>query len=99
MYLFTRDTERGKDIGRGRIRLPRGNLMWDSIPRPQDQDQNQRQDTQPLSHPGALTLNSLNVMCLKEDLAWRIIRCSVSFMDFVYPVLSSSFRSSQELFL
>ena len=25
------DTERGRDIGRGRSRLPMGNLMWDVI--------------------------------------------------------------------
>lgn len=33
IYLFMRDTEkRGRDIDRGRSRLPSGNLMQDSIP-------------------------------------------------------------------
>ena len=47
-----RDTERGRDIGRGRIRLPMGNLMQDLIPGPWDQDLSQKADAQPLSHPG-----------------------------------------------
>ena len=29
-----RDTERGRDVGRGKNRLPAGSPMWDSIPRP-----------------------------------------------------------------
>ena len=36
IYLFMRDTERGRDIGRGRSRLLTGILMWDSIPGSQD---------------------------------------------------------------
>ena len=49
-----RHTERGRDIGRGRSRLPVVSLMRDSIPGPQDQDLNQtKADAQPLSHPGA----------------------------------------------
>ena len=49
-YLFMRDTERGRDTGRGRSRLPAGSLMRDSIPRPQDHDLSQRQSsiTEPL---------------------------------------------------
>ena len=31
-----RGRERGRDTGRGRSRLPVGNLMWDSIPGPWD---------------------------------------------------------------
>ena len=42
-HLFMRDTERGRDIGRGRSRLHAGNLMQDSIPGPQDHDLSQRQ--------------------------------------------------------
>ena len=36
IYLLMRDTERetGRDIGRGRSRLPARNPMWDSIPDP-----------------------------------------------------------------
>ena len=37
IYLFMRDTERGKGIGRGRSRLPEGSPMWDSILGLQDQ--------------------------------------------------------------
>ena len=38
IYLFIRDRERGRDIGRGRSRVPVGNPMKDSIPGPQDHD-------------------------------------------------------------
>ena len=40
--LFMRDTERGRDIGRGRGRLLAGSLMLDGIPRPQDHNLSQR---------------------------------------------------------
>ena len=43
-----RDTERGKDTGRGRSRLPMGSSMWDSIPGPEPEA-----DAQPLSYPDA----------------------------------------------
>ena len=37
IYLFMRDTERGRDTGRGRrSRRPAGSLMQDSIPGPWD---------------------------------------------------------------
>ena len=46
-YLFMsdreRETERGRDTGRRRSRLPAGNPMWDSIPGPRDYDLSQRQ--------------------------------------------------------
>ena len=51
MYLFMRDRERDRDIGRGRSRLPAGNHVGlhpgtpGSHPEP-------KADTQPLSHPG-----------------------------------------------
>ena len=38
-----RDTERSRDIGRGRSRLPAGSLMRDSIPGPRDHNLSQRQ--------------------------------------------------------
>ena len=47
IYLFMRDTERGKDTGRGRSRLLVGSPMRDSIPGLQDQALSQRQT---LSH-------------------------------------------------
>ena len=50
-----RDTERGRDIGKGRSRFPSGNPMWDSVPGTWDHDLSQRQiDAQPPSHPGTL---------------------------------------------
>ena len=43
LFIHERHRERGRDIGRGRSRLPVGSPMWDSIPGPQDQDLSQRQ--------------------------------------------------------
>ena len=43
-----RDTERGRDIGRGRSRLPAGSPMQDSVPGPEP-----KADTHPLGHLGA----------------------------------------------
>ena len=57
-----RDTERGRDISRGRSRLPTGSLMWDSIPAFWDHDLSQRQvDAQLLGHPGVPKNIFLNV--------------------------------------
>ena len=42
-YLFMRDTERGRDTGRGRNRLPEGSLMQDLIPGLQDYALSRRQ--------------------------------------------------------
>ena len=42
IYLFMRDTERGRDTGTERNRLPEGSLMQDSILGPQDHDLSQR---------------------------------------------------------
>ena len=36
LFILERHTERGRDIGRGRSRLPVGIPMWDSIPGLQD---------------------------------------------------------------
>ena len=47
IYLFMRDTEKGRDIGRGRSRLPAGSPMWDLDPGPWDHTLSQRQT---LSH-------------------------------------------------
>ena len=43
LYLFMRDTERGRDTGRGRSRLPVRSLMWVLIPGPRDHDLSWRQ--------------------------------------------------------
>ena len=34
LFIHERPTERGRDTGRGRSRLPAGSPMWDSIPGP-----------------------------------------------------------------
>ena len=39
LFIHERHRNRGRDIRRGRSRLPAGNLMWDSIPGPQDHTQ------------------------------------------------------------
>ena len=46
-----RDTERGRDIDRGRSRLLTGSLMWDMIPGPGSHPE-PKTDAQQLSHPG-----------------------------------------------
>ena len=43
IYLFMRDRERGRDIGRRRSRLPTRSPRWYSIPGPQDHVLGQRQ--------------------------------------------------------
>ena len=48
-----RDTERGRDIGRGRSGFRARSLMWDSILGPVDHSLSQKAGTQPQSHPGA----------------------------------------------
>ena len=61
LFIHEKHRERGRDIGKGRSRLPAGNLMWDLIPGPWDHDLSQRQT---LNHwatqaPFILVLNSL----------------------------------------
>ena len=43
LFTHKRHRKRGRDIGRGRSRLPVGSLMQDSIPGPQDHDLSQKQ--------------------------------------------------------
>ena len=43
LFILERHTERGRDIGRGKSKLPEGSPLWDSIPGPQDQDPSWRQ--------------------------------------------------------
>ena len=47
-----RDTERGRDIGRGKSRLPVGSQVQDSLPGTSASHPESKADTQPLSHPG-----------------------------------------------
>ena len=54
-FMHKRHTERGRDIDRGRSRLPMGSPMQDLIPGPRDHHLSQRQILNPLSHPGVPT--------------------------------------------
>ena len=47
-----RDTERGRDAGRERKRLPMGNSLQDSIPGSWDHALELKENAQLLSHPG-----------------------------------------------
>ena len=42
-FIHERYTERGRDMGRGRSRLPTGSPIWDSVPGPWDHALSQRQ--------------------------------------------------------
>ena len=56
-YLFIhRDTERGRDTGRGRSRLHAGSLTWDSIPGVQITPQAEG-GAKPLGHQGCPRVN------------------------------------------
>ena len=61
-YLFMRDTERCRDTGRGRRRLPVGSLMWDSIPGPRDHDLSQRQTLNHWTTQASLVLSCFITM-------------------------------------
>ena len=52
-YLFTRETKRGRDIGRGRSRLPCREPDVGLDPRTLGSPLELKADAQPLSHPGA----------------------------------------------
>ena len=51
IYLFMRDTERGRDTGRGRNRLPVGKPGTGLHPRIPGSQPEPKTDSQPLSHP------------------------------------------------
>ena len=59
IYLFMRDRERGRDIGREKGRLHAGSPMWDLIPGIQDPCPGPKAGTTPLSHPGIPSLRDL----------------------------------------
>ena len=65
IYLFVRDTERGRDTDRGRSRLHVRNPMRDSIPGPRGHTLGQ--GAQPLNHPGAPILYSFLVVKGKRN--------------------------------
>ena len=58
-YLFMRDTQRSRDIGRERSRLPARSPMWDLIPGPEitPRANGRCLTTDPPRHPGAWSLS------------------------------------------
>ena len=62
IHLFMRDTERGRDMDRGRSRLPARSPMWDLISG-QGSCPESTAGAQPLSHPGIPIFASF--LCLK----------------------------------
>ena len=55
LFIYSWETQRGRDTGRRRSRLPAGSPMWDSIPGPGSRPE-LKVDAQPLSHPSALDI-------------------------------------------
>ena len=80
-YLFKRHTQRGRDIGRRRNRLPAGSPMQDSIPEPQHHDLSQRQTfnhwTIQASHVNWILTTFLNEWWL---LPWKVADLSISLI-------------------
>ena len=81
LFIYERHRERGRDIHRGRSRLPQGSSMWDLNPelgsRPEP-----KADAQPLSHPGVPFTRILEKVftCLvyskgyiKTDPFWKVL--------------------------
>ena len=61
IYLFMRDTERGRDIDRGRSRLLAGSLMWDLISRLDHAlGEGRRSTAEPPRHPNEIISNDWN---------------------------------------
>ena len=55
VFIHERHRERGRDIGRGRSRLPMGSLIRELIPGPRDHNLSQSRCST-LSHPGILSM-------------------------------------------
>ena len=60
IYLSMRDTERGRDTGRGRSRVPVGSPMWTKSPDPGSHPE-LKADAQPLSYTGVPGEGSLDI--------------------------------------
>ena len=75
IYLFMRDTERGRDTGRGRSRPPMRSLIWDLIPGPRDHALSQRQTLNHWTTQVSQNFFSLNsvVGCLGGSVGWPIL--------------------------
>ena len=72
IYLFMRDTERGRYIGRERSRLPAGSWMRNLILGPQGHTLSVKADAQPLSHLGIPNFDYLQSKkaCFKENFSF-----------------------------
>ena len=89
IYLFTRDIERGRDIGSGRSRLCAGSLMWDSIPGPgiMPWAKGRRSTTEPPGAPDSFILkwwktSSMTTICIWEAVLCLVLGCW-SLTDFL----------------
>ena len=66
IYSWETESEKSRDIGRGRSRLPTGSLMWDSIPRLQDHALSWRQ--------------MLNCLATQESRNWDPLKSELSYI-------------------
>ena len=67
VFIYSWETQRGTDIGRGRSRLPGGSLMWDSVPGTRRQAMSQRQrysNTEPPGCAKAILFKKLPALCV-----------------------------------
>ena len=67
IYLFMRDTERGRDTVRGRSRLSAGGPMQDLIPGPRDHDLSPRQTLNHWATQVSLAVFILNSVCFRHS--------------------------------
>ena len=80
-YLFIHErTKRGRDIGRGRSRLPAGSLMWDLIPGPQQHDLSQRQMFNLWATQAPFELLFLFLLLKWKIRLWSVILYSFPYM-------------------
>ena len=59
LFMYSCETQRGRVIGRGKMRLYPGSLMWDMIPQDPGIMTLAKADAKPLRHPGALLIQFL----------------------------------------
>ena len=59
LFMYSCKTQRGRGIGRGKMRLHVGRLMWDLIHQDPGIMTWAKADAQPLRHPGALLIQFL----------------------------------------
>ena len=85
LLIHERHTERGRDVGRGRRRLPARSLMQDLIPGPQNHDLSQRQM---LNHWATLVPSHMKKLNWSLELAIR--RIMILFLSVCMPQLDTN---------